>query len=160
MGEHDFRLHNQSNAPSYEEDWAAWLTSQVELLKSRRFEEIDYDNLIDEVESLVRSNFRGFVSAVEVVMTHMLKWGFQLAYQSKSWARSIALHRLRVTIELEKCPSYCSHIYEAIAKAYRGARFVAERETGLLRQTFPAECRYTWDEIMTRSLRFTPSDSE
>jgi Domain of unknown function DUF29 len=158
MGEHDIRLHNQPGTPSYEQDWAAWLTTQVELLKTRRFDEIDFENLIDEVESLGRSDFRGFVSAIEVVLAHMLKWEFQPAYQSKSWARSIALHRERVASELEESPSYRNRLDEAVAKAYRGARFVAERETGLLRQTFPAECPYTWEQIMTRELRFTPSE--
>jgi Domain of unknown function DUF29 len=158
MGEHDIRLHNQPGAPSYQGDWAAWLTSQVELLKSRRLDEIDYDNLINEVESFGRSDFRGFVSAIEVVLVHMLKWEYQPAYQSKSWARSIAVHRERVLDELKDSPSYRARVDEAVTKAYRMPRYVAERETGLLRQTFPLECPYNWDEVMTRELRFTPSE--
>jgi hypothetical protein len=155
MGEHDIRLHNQAGGPSYDDDWAAWLTNQVELLKNKRYDEIDHAHLIDEVESLGKRDFKGFVSAIEVVLTHMLKWEFQPAYQSKSWARSIAVHRARIDDELADSPSYRTRVDEAVARAYNMARFAAERETGLLRRSFSETCPYDWQAIMTRPFEFT-----
>lgn len=155
MAEHDLTLHRVALGPTYGEDWAAWLQKQINLLKQRRYDELDHDNLIDEVEGLGKSDFKGFVSAIEIVLLHMLKWEHQPAFQSKSWAQSIDEHRERITWELQDSPSYKARLEEAVFKAYQGARYRAETQTGLSRRTFPVECPYDWTEIMTRELRFT-----
>ncbi len=45
---------------------------------------------------------------------------------------------------------------EAMARAYRGARLDASRETGLPLRTFPEECPYTRDEMLTRDFPIDP----
>ncbi len=39
---------------------------------------------------------------------------------------------------------------EIVARAYRRARIKAASETGLDDNAFPAECPYTFDDVMTR----------
>ncbi|NEN99694.1 MAG: DUF29 domain-containing protein, partial [Moorea sp. SIO3I7] len=39
----------------YETEYDQWLTETVKLLKNRQLEELDYDNLIEELEALGRS---------------------------------------------------------------------------------------------------------
>jgi len=39
----------------YEQDYLLWLEENVRLLSDRQLQEIDYDNLIEELESLGRS---------------------------------------------------------------------------------------------------------
>lgn len=137
-------------APGYEADYAAWLDHQLGLLRSDRWSEVDKDNLIDEVEDLGRSAFKGFVSSIEIVIAHMLKWDFQPERRSRSWQGSIVEHRRRIEDELEDSPSYSARIEEAIARAYRTAAPLAVRETGLPLQTFPSTCPYSWDDLMNR----------
>ncbi len=137
-------------APGYEADYAAWLDHQVALLKADRWSDVDKDNLIDEVESLGRSNFRSFVSAIETVLVHMLKWDYQPERRSRSWQGSILEHRRRIEEELEDCPSYSARLEEAVTRAYRTAAPRAFRESGLPLQTFPTTCPYSWDDIMNR----------
>ncbi len=137
-------------APGYEADYAAWLEHQVGLLKAGRWSEVDKDNLLDEVESLGRSAFRSFVSAIEIVIAHMLKWDHQPERRSRSWQGSILEHRRRIEDELEDSPSYSARIEEAIAKAYRTAAPRAVRESSLPLETFPTACPYNWDDIMNR----------
>lgn len=136
--------------PGYEADYAAWLDHQIGLLKSDRWSEVDKDNLIDEVEDLARSAFRGFVSAIEIVIAHMLKWDAQPERRSRSWQASILEHRRRIEGELEDSPSYSARVEEAIARAYRTAVPRAMRETGLPLEAFPDTCPYSFDDVMNR----------
>ncbi len=45
-------------AALYDEDFVAWLDAQVAALRERRFEELDLDNLIEEVEAIRRAELR------------------------------------------------------------------------------------------------------
>jgi hypothetical protein len=151
MAERDPRLRAAAAAsPAYEQDYAAWLAAQVGLLRDGCFDRLDWENLIDEVESLGRSDFKGFVSAIEVVLIHMLKWDHQPPKRSPSWQKSIVEHRRRIEAELEDSPSYAARIDDAVRRAYRTAPAVAARQTRLPLSQFPDHCPYDWQEITTR----------
>ena len=150
MGEHDLTLHNGPLVPAYADDWAAWVEAHVELLLQRRFDELDIEHLADEVGSLARSNFKAWVSAIRLVLLHMLKWDYQPDYRTRSWRSSIAVQRVRIALEIEDNPSYAGRIAEAVEKAYRQARVQACDETELYLKTFPETCPYDWVEITTR----------
>jgi len=150
MAERDHPIQLRGTGPGYEEDYAAWIGHQVALIKAGRWSEIDRDNLIDEVESLGRSVFNSFVSAIEIVLLHMLKWDFQPERRSRSWTLSIDEHRARAEDQLGDNPSHKARIDEAVARAYRVARLRAAGETDLPRRTFPDQCPYSWTEIMER----------
>ncbi|HEX9932190.1 MAG TPA: DUF29 domain-containing protein [Allosphingosinicella sp.] len=150
MAEREHITRLRGAGPGYAEDYAAWVEHQIALIKEARWSEIDRDNLIDEVESLGRSEFKAFVSAIEIVLLHMLKWDFQPEQRSRSWSVSIAGHRLQVEDELEDNPSFKARIGEAVERAYRHARIRASGETELPLGAFPAECPYDWATIMER----------
>ncbi len=59
---------------------------------------------------------------------------------------------IRIVAEdvLERHPSLSRRVPGAVAKAYRRARIDAAGETGLDESIFPAECPYTFDDVMTR----------
>ncbi len=44
----------------YETDYALWLDRTIAVLKERKLDSIDWENLIEEVESLGKSNKREF----------------------------------------------------------------------------------------------------
>lgn len=150
MAERDPSVAPGRNRLAYEADYAAWISHQVELLKADRWSEVDKENLIDEVESLGRSDFKSFVSAIEIVIAHMLKWDYQPARRGPSWIGSIDEHRARIEQELADSPSYKARIEEAMRRAYRPARAIASRETGLDVGSLPRECPYSWNDVVDR----------
>jgi hypothetical protein len=150
MADLDTRVSRGANFPAYEEDYAAWLAAQIRLLSERRFAELDLDHLIDEVGDLGINDFRALVSAVRVVIVHMLKWDYQPERRSRSWRNSIHEHRRRIHESLEDSPSYNSRRDEALGAAYQQALFEVERETTIPRERFPQECPFSWDEMMSR----------
>ena len=150
MADRDPQIGAGRNASAYEVDYGAWIAAQAALLREERFNELDLEHLTDEVESLGRSDFHRFESALKVVLLHLLKWDIQTDHRTRSWADSIDEHRQRVVHELEGSPSYKARVDEATLNAYRRARSKAHKETKLPRRSFPDTCPYSWDDIMTR----------
>jgi hypothetical protein len=99
---------------------------------------------------LGRSDFDGFVSAMAIVIAHMLKWDHQPGRRSQSWVRSIDEHRSRLSRALSSWPGYSDRIGEAMERAHRSARKLAARETGFSLNLFPEACPYTWADIQER----------
>jgi Domain of unknown function DUF29 len=61
----------------YDTDFYTWTTQTVDLLKERCFSELDFVNLIEEIEDLVRSEYRALGSRLEVVLMDLLKVKYQ-----------------------------------------------------------------------------------
>ncbi|WP_174279605.1 DUF29 domain-containing protein [Sphingomonas bacterium] len=150
MAERDPRIGPGRQAASYEADYSAWIDAQAALLQAGRFGELDIVNLVDEVESLGRSAFYSFASAIEIVIVHMLKWDTQPIKRTPSWVASIAEHRRRIEQSFEDNPSYRSRIDEAVTRAWRTANAKAAGETNLPLTAFPSENPYDWAAITTR----------
>ena len=105
MAEREHIIELRGQGPAYEADYAGWLEHQIGLMKAGRWSELDEANLIDEVESLGRADFKAFVSSFEIVIAHMLKWDFQPDRRSHGWIGSIAEHRARIDQERADSPS-------------------------------------------------------
>jgi len=119
-------------------------------LREGRYEALDRDNLAEEIEALGREQFNKLVSALRVLMLHMLKWDHQTALRSRSWVLSIEEQRLEIADVLADNPGLRPRITEAIARAYRRARIEAAKETGLDETAFPPSCPYSFDDIVSR----------
>ena len=156
MAEHskDLQAHlAPGDAPTeavYEHDFYSWLMEQARHLREGRYEALDRDNLAEEIEALGREQFNKLVSALRVLMLHMLKWDHQTALRSRSWVLSIEEQRLEIADVLADNPGLRPRIGEAIVRAYRRARIEAEKETGLDESVFPPACPYSFDDIMSR----------
>jgi Domain of unknown function DUF29 len=140
-------------AAEYERDFYSWLMEQARHLREGRFEALDCDNLAEEVESLGREQFNKLVSALRVLMAHVLKWDHQPSLRSRSWVLSIQEQRLEIADVLSDNPSLKPRIDEAVARAYRRARIEAAKETGLDEDAFPSTCPYTFDELISRAFK-------
>jgi Domain of unknown function DUF29 len=134
----------------YERDFYSWLMEQARHLREGRFETLDRDNLAEEIESLGREQFNKLVSALRVLMVHLLKWDHQPSLRSRSWVLSIQEQRLEIADVLSDNPGLQPRIDEAIARAYRRARIEAARETGLDEAIFSPTCPYSFDDITSR----------
>jgi Domain of unknown function DUF29 len=135
----------------YERDFYSWLMEQARFMREGRFDALDRDNLAEEIESLGREQFNKLVSALRVLMLHMLKWDHQPKRRSRSWMLSIEAQRDELDDVLSDNPGLKPRITEAIGRAYRKARIEAAQETGLEKDAFPATCPYSLEEITSRS---------
>ena len=67
----------QSSGTLYAEDFYLWTQLQAALLRTGKWQELDYENLAEEIESVGRSEKRELGNLLEVLLTHLLKWQYQ-----------------------------------------------------------------------------------
>ena len=134
----------------YARDFYSWLMEQARFVREGRFDALDRDNLAEEIESLGREQFNKLVSALRVLMLHMLKRDHQPERRSRSWLLSIEAQRDDLDDVLDDNPGLKPRIAEAIGRAYRRARRDAAQETGLDQTAFPASCPYSFEDITSR----------
>ncbi len=143
-------LKTRSNL--YETDFALWIEQTVQLLRSAKFEEVDWENVIEEIESLGRSEKRALRSQVTRIIMHLLKWDYQQSRRSNSWRGSIVEGRIQIKELLQDSPSLKPYLGDVLTKCYQDAVGWASAETRLPIETFPVECPYSIDEILVREI--------
>jgi len=134
--------------PKYEEDFHGWATGTAELLRQRRLSDLDFDNLIEEIESMGRSERHQLINRLAVLIAHLIKWEFQPDFRGRSWHGTIKEQRLRLKEIVEDNPSLKSMKEEAIEKAYSLSCSIIEKETPINLNLLPNECPYTFDKCL------------
>jgi len=150
----------------YDRDFYAWIYHNIELVRAGKWEEIDKDLLIEELESMARRDKHELVNHLIILLAHLLKWQFQLqqlanywdSWQGGSWQASIVEQRKQIARQLEMSPSLKPYLTEAIKKAYPDAVDVAVKETKLESSIFPEVCSYTIEQILDDN--FYPEEQE
>ncbi|MGZ4957348.1 MAG: DUF29 domain-containing protein [Methylobacter sp.] len=132
---------------NYEQDFYSWTQEQANLLRNGEFNSLDIPNLIEEIETMGRSEKRELESRLIVLLLHLLKWKYQEVRRGRSWELSIIEQRLKFEETLEENPGLKSKLDEILTKAYKFAVIQASRETKISRHVFPEICPWTLDEI-------------
>jgi len=134
--------------PLYERDFFAWTEAQAAALRERRYADLDIDNLIDEVETLGRSQRNEIKSRLLVLLVHLLKWRHQAEKRSGSWKGSVVEQRKRLRALLDENPSLRDVPAQALDDEYETARLKAAGETGLAEDAFPETCPFRIEDIL------------
>jgi hypothetical protein len=132
----------------YERDFYLWVEEQSVLLREGRLDELDVANLLEEVESMGRSEKRAIKSNLIVILIHLLKYQFQPDQRSSSWRGSIVEHRRRLRDDLKDSPSLHGYASEVFREAYEDAREQASVESGLLLRALPKSSPYTLEQTL------------
>jgi hypothetical protein len=143
--------HTISAVDLYKADFYGWTQQQVQLLHSQQWEQIDLPNIIEEIESLGKQQRQELRNRLSVLIGHLLKWQYQPQYRSRSWLSTLRIQRLDINDLLEENPSLKPYIEEALRKAYLRGVELAVRETDLPNSTFPIDCSYSLEEILSDS---------
>ena len=131
----------------YEKDFYKWTRAQASALKKHDIESLDFENLIEEIESLGKSDKRSLRSQFVVLLMHLLKTKYQPKKKTASWDESIRNAKLEIELILEDSPSLKRFLHGVIENAYNLAVRKASVETGLAENTFPDKCPWTKDEL-------------
>jgi Domain of unknown function DUF29 len=140
------------SAIRYEEDYNLWLDQTITALRAGRFEELDVNALIDELESMSKRDKREVLSRLKVLLMHLLKWQYQPNKRTASWEITIRNNREEIQQILLDSPSLKSYPVAVLEQAYASARQNASTETGLPISTFPEICPYEIATILSLPL--------
>ena len=133
--------------PKHDEDFYAWTQSNASLLKQRKFEEIDVDHLIEELEEMGNSNENQLISRLGVLIAHLLKWQLQPDFRCRSWSGTIREQRIRIKRLLRKNPSLKILMASSVKESFEDALAILEKETPLDLKALPATCPYTLEQL-------------
>ena len=131
----------------YNEDYYLWLRNTAQLIREKRFSEVDADNLVEEIEDMGRSEKRALESNLVVLLLHLLKYRYQPYKRSNSWKASIREHRRRLRKALQDSPSLKGYCEEVFVECYEDARQQASDETGLSLDKFPIKSPFSISEV-------------
>jgi Domain of unknown function DUF29 len=109
----------------YDTDYQLWLDQTVAQLKMQDFSQIDLENLIEEIESLGRSEKHAISSYLMRLCEHLLKikyWESERETCLRGWKREVINFRLQIQEELEASPSLRSFLQDVFTKQYKNGR--------------------------------------
>ena len=140
----------------YETDFQSWIEQQTELLKKKRFSELDVQNLLEEMVDMGKSNYRELENRFMIILLHLLKWKYQLKqlpetwkeFEGKSWKNTIIEQRYQLHKLLRQNPSLNRLIPTTLEEIYADAVRLAATETGLDSKVFPTSCPFTPTNVL------------
>ncbi|MBV8729645.1 MAG: DUF29 domain-containing protein [Acidobacteriia bacterium] len=136
----------------YETDFVEWADRTAELLRERKFDEVDWEHLIEEVEGLAGSDRRAIRSQLLRLLMHLIKERIQPERAGTSWRTSIVNAQQEIGLILEDSPSLKRYLESALQKSYRTAVSDALRETQLTEKAeefhLPHNCPFTVPQLL------------
>ena len=155
----------------YDKDFPLWAEINLELLKEKAYELVDWEHLLEEIEDMARSDLKACISYLAVILEHLYKWdNFRHLVGKeggKGWIKSVVNARREIFVLFSESPSLEKKLPVEISKAWNRAR--AKLESWLedlyyegritkaqLREylsQIPKDCPYTYESAMTRDLR-------
>jgi len=144
-----------TNGDLYNSDFYAWTQQQAALLREGAWQELDRENLIEEVESLGRSERHALYDRLIVLLTHLLKLQvararLPVAYDrnKRGWQTTCRTQRLRIARLFDDNPSLRSIVAAETIKAYAVAWLDAAEALQVDEHTVPPECPWSGDQVL------------
>jgi hypothetical protein len=106
----------------YDQDFALWIEKTVKQLKSRDLSQVDLENLIEEVESLGKSQRKAVDNFLTRLLEHLLKRCYVVLPDCyRGWEIEIRNFRNDLKKEFKYSPSLQRFMIEILEECYREA---------------------------------------
>lgn len=139
------------NKTIYETDFNKWVEQTITQLKNRKFEELDLDNLIEEVQDLSGKDRHKLTSLLTRLLEHLLKikyWTSERDFCLRGWLKEVKNFRIQIKQLLKKSPSFKPYLAEIFNECYEDARELMNVEMTLELEEIPLEPLANLDEVL------------
>lgn len=141
-------LQNKHNIDT---EYDSWLLEQAQLLRQGDFQNLDVNNLIGELEGLVRGEKSSVEQFAYLIMLHLLLidyWHEQAEWTRDHWEAEIIGFRLQLNNKLTT--SLRNHLNDRLdflySKAYEAA--VKKTKSSIKGDRFPPARKYSLENIL------------
>lgn len=142
------QIPSQSNLKKiYEIDDYLWIEKTIKLLQEKKFNELDIENLIEELEDLGRERKNKVESLLRQIIIHLLLleyWSKEYQYNSAHWKAEITEFRFQINGILTKNLQY--FLANRLELIYQNSLKYTKRKTEL--NIFPQKCPYTLEQLL------------
>ena len=131
-----------------DQDYDLWLQEQANLLRSRSFNELDINNLIEELEALVRGEKSAVESFAYQIILHLLLvdyWQEESERNRNHWKAEVSSFQFQLSNKITT--NLLNHLNQRLPKLYNRAKKTAILKTEL-NQRFPENCPYSLEDIL------------
>lgn len=129
---------------TYETDFYRWTQETVELLKQKKFTEIDLAALIEEVGDIGIREKSEIEEKLAILLTHLLKWEYHPHSRIYHWQTTISFQRIGIKLSIRDSPSLSTYITEEIINdSYKLAKIQAALEMDVDEDIYPSTFEQT-----------------
>lgn len=129
---------------TYERDFYQWTIEQSQALREQNLEAIDWVNLIEEIESLGRSDYAKVSSWVMRIMQHKLKLDYVAIPDCiNHWSHEIKVWQIDVKRHIS--PSMKPKLQKDLRELFNDAKYLVLDQYDV---KLPEECPYTLEELL------------
>ena len=135
----------------YDQDLHLWLLKTAHLLKKKRFDELDLENLIEEIESMGKRDRRELASRLTIIIEHLLKliyWTEMKEENARGLRITIVEQRRQISRLLTDSPSLKPWLEEIFLDCYEAARKDTIRANYLPEDIFPLQPFLTIQDLL------------
>jgi len=119
------------SSTNYDQDFALWVERTVSLLQAKDFTAVDWENLIEEIEGLTRSDKRELESRLTTLFEYALKRRYvPLTDCYRGWEGTLIRTQQKLERILQDSPSLHNYLVGIIGHWYRLARSYKRCNTG------------------------------
>jgi len=143
-------LHKNTQS-LYETDYNLWVLETVQKLQCRNLDDLDWENLIEEVEALSRRDKKKLKSLLRLLFEHLLKlsyWKSEKQNNRNHWEAEIINFRQLIQDELADSPSLKVYLQDVWQECYQDGREIAAKRSQLPLSTFPEKPIATLEQIL------------
>ncbi|MCC0175629.1 DUF29 domain-containing protein [Waterburya agarophytonicola K14] len=108
----------------HDRDFNLWIEKTKEAIQNRDFANMDWDNLLDEIDDMGKSEKRSLDSYMQRLIEHILKlryWDEEVERCRKSWQQEVVNFRNRINRILKKNPSLKNYLKSEYSDIYQDA---------------------------------------
>lgn len=138
----------------YDNDFNLWIETTLKQIRERNFNSVDWENVLEELESLGKQQKRELSNRLRLLLEHFLKlsyWEVEKSYNARGWHGTIVEQRKQIIQLIEDNPSLKPYLHKVYESCYTDARDITIAKTGLDKEIFPTQSVLTLEELLDES---------
>ena len=166
----------------YEKDFYLWVYENLRLLREGKYDQVDWEHLLEEIEDMGISERKSLRSYIEVILEHIYKLDSLRRYSKydtdirqggRGWEKSIINASRKVNVIVRDNPSLLQHLEDITRDAWEIVRgeimdfikflemdgIIDSKTKRELLRNIPEELPYTMEEIADRITELTEDDN-
>ncbi|MTJ53799.1 DUF29 domain-containing protein [Anabaena sp. UHCC 0253] len=140
-----------NNKTLYDQDFYLWIQTTIQQLQERNLEQLDIENLIEEIDSMGRSEKKELKTRLVVLIEHLLKlqyWIEEKDDNARGWRNTVVEQRRQIAYTLADSPTLKAILNDVFLPCYQDAKKDTINKYQLPSNLFPEEPPFSLAQVL------------